>query len=103
MPSESAVAAAIDRELTKRRAYAVNVTGIGVGRNGIADRLVCHLGRFLAIEIKGKGGRLDRLQEWELERVACAGGTAIVARSVDDVRQALDEIEKADASAVTAP
>jgi hypothetical protein len=86
-----------DRELARRRVYTVNITGTGVGRNGIADRLCCHLGHFLAIEIKARSGTLRKLQKWELERVACAGGTAIVARSVADVIAVLDEIEAADA------
>jgi hypothetical protein len=95
--AEAAVAAAIDRELTRRHVYTVNITGTGMGRNGIPDRLCCHLGHFLAIEIKAPRGRATELQKWELQRVACAGGTAIVARSVQDVTRALDEIEAADA------
>jgi hypothetical protein len=51
--AEAAVAAAIDRELTRRQVYTVNITGTGMSRNGIPDRLCCHLGHFLAIEIKG--------------------------------------------------
>jgi Holliday junction resolvase len=91
--AEAAVAAAIDRELERRRCYVVNITGTGVGRNGVPDRLVCHLGHFLAVEIKSRTGTVRKLQRWELERVAAAGGTAIVARCVEDVRAALDEIE----------
>lgn len=94
MASESAVCAAIDRELKRRGAYVVNVTGTGVGRNGISDRLVCHRGYFAAFEVKGQGGRVDKLQAWELERVRAAGGWAIVARSVEDVVRVLNEIEK---------
>ena len=91
--AEAAIAAAIDRELEARHCYWVNITGTGVGRNGVPDRLVAHMGHFLAIEIKTPRGRVSKLQAWELERVTCAGGTAIVARSVEDVRAALDEIE----------
>lgn len=94
MTAEAAVAAGIDRLLKARGAYAVNVTGTGVGRNGIADRLVCFHGAFLAIEIKGSSGRATKLQEYELERVRAAGGRAIVARSVNDVRALLDHIEE---------
>jgi hypothetical protein len=54
--AEAAVAAAIDRELTRRQVYTVNITGTGMSRNGIPDRLCCHLGHFLAIEIKAPRG-----------------------------------------------
>lgn len=94
--AEAAVVAAVQRELDRRRAWWMNVHGSGVGRNGLPDIVFCHLGQFGAVECKAPRGRVTKLQQWELERVACAGGTAIVARSIEDVRRALDEIEAAD-------
>jgi len=94
--AEAAVVAAVERELTRRRAWWMNVHGSGVGRNGLPDIVAIHLGHGIAIECKAPRGRPTKLQTWELERVACAGGTAIVARSVEDVRAALDEIEAMD-------
>lgn len=96
MPRENTIVGAITRELDKRGAWHVNIHGAGVGRNGVPDILACHLGQFLAIECKQERGRASKLQEWELERVACAGGTAIVARTIDQLRDALDEIETMD-------
>ena len=94
--AEAAIVAAIERELTRRRAWWMNVHGSGVGRNGLPDIVAIHMGRGLAIEIKAPRGRPTKLQAWELERVACAGGVAIVARSVHDVCTVLDEIEAED-------
>ena len=96
--AEAAIVAAIERELIRRRAWWINVHGSVVGRNGLPDIIAIHLGHALAIEVKQPRGRVSKLQAWELERIACAGGTAIVARSVQDVRTALDEIERDDHS-----
>lgn len=53
---------------------------------GIADILgILPGGRFLAIEVKTPRGRLTEHQERFLEQVRRHGGTALVARSVDDV------------------
>lgn len=84
----------IVRELDRRGAWHTKIHGTMAGRRGVPDRLACHRGTFLAIETKQPAGRTTRLQRHELDRVQRAGGMAIVARSVDDVRQALDAIER---------
>ena len=58
---------------------------------GVADILgLLPTGKFIAIEVKTKSGRLTPEQEVFLDRVSENGGIAFVARSVDDVRCALD-------------
>lgn len=58
---------------------------------GVSDILgLFEDGRFLAIEVKTKTGRLSDFQREFLERVKAMGGLAIVARSVDDVRAILE-------------
>jgi hypothetical protein len=53
-----------------------------------ADR--CHLrGQFLAVEVKTATGRLTEPQLRLLQTVKDAGGIALVARSVEDVKQGL--------------
>lgn len=94
MPRENTIVGACTRELTRRGAYWINVHGAGVGRNGIPDLLFCHHGYFGAAETKTARGRVRKLQEWELERIVRAGGHAIVARSVEQLRQVLDHIEE---------
>jgi hypothetical protein len=92
--AESAIDRSIGRELTRRGAWGEKTHGTAAGRRGVPDWKICHRGRFLAVETKTPVGRTTRLQRHELDRVQRAGGLAIVARSVDDVRQALDAIER---------
>ena len=44
-------------------------------------------GRFLAVELKATGGRLEAEQEGECERIRAAGGIVIVARCLEDVME----------------
>ena len=63
-------------------------------QSGIPDILGCLNGYFFAIELKVPGGRIAPLQEHELEKIRKAGGSAIVAYSIENVRgylQALNE------------
>jgi hypothetical protein len=60
--------------------------------SGISDILGCYRGRFVAIEVKRPGGKVSPLQQRFLEDVEKAGGYAIVAESVGDVRELLDTI-----------
>lgn len=97
--AEAAIDRAITRELDRRGAWTVKTHGTAAGRRGIPDHLACHRGVFLAIETKQPGNTPTRLQRHELERIRRAGGRAIVAHSVADVRQALDDIERQEAAA----
>ena len=51
-------------------------------------------GHFLAIECKTRIGRLTPEQRAFLDRVTAAGGLGIVARSVDDVKTAIDRFSE---------
>lgn len=90
--SEAALVRATEAELKRRGCWYVNNHGSGAGRNGTPDFSVIHRGRGGVIETKSPRGRLTPLQEYELGRVRRAGGFAIVARDVDDVRNGLDEV-----------
>lgn len=61
----------------------------GFGRAGIPDFIVCHQGRFIALEAKAPGGKPTQWQLRELGYITTAGGTAMVAWSVEDVKEAL--------------
>jgi Holliday junction resolvase len=52
----------------------------GFGRSGIPDIIVCHRGRFLAIECKAGSNKPTALQEREMLLIRNAGGSAIVIR-----------------------
>ncbi len=58
--------------------------------NGVSDILGVHLGRPVAIEVKSKTGRVSEVQKQFLENFKQAGGIAIVARSIDEVAEALN-------------
>jgi len=55
---------------------------------GVPDLLVCVDGRFLAIEMKSAIGRTTRVQEYQLQKIRDAGGTAVVCRTWKDVQDA---------------
>lgn len=63
----------------------------GVGGVGGADLIgiLRGSGRFVACEVKGPKGRASEDQLRFLERVKRSGGIAVLARSVDDVLEAL--------------
>ena len=62
------------------------------GTNGIPDIICCYRGRFIAFEAKTETGKPSRLQEAVIRKINAAGGTALVVRSVEDVKAALAAI-----------
>lgn len=60
------------------------------GTAGIPDIIACIDGRFYGFEVKAEGGKPTKLQEAIIRKILAAGGTALVVRSVDEVRAALD-------------
>jgi Holliday junction resolvase len=57
--------------------YFYPVTG-GYGTSGVSDIIVCHQGRYIAIECKAGKNKLSELQKMFLEKVQQAGGVALV-------------------------
>jgi penicillin-binding protein-related factor A (putative recombinase) len=56
---------------------------------GIADILGIYQGKFLAIEVKTEKGVLSPEQKIFLDNINKEGGIAFVARSIEDVKEAL--------------
>lgn len=56
---------------------------------GTSDILGIYQGKLLAIEVKSKTGRLSIEQQKFLRTIAQEGGIAIMARSVEEVEEAL--------------
>lgn len=52
-------------------------------KSGIPDLLCCVNGYFLAIEVKGKGGRVSPLQRHQIQQIIKAGGDAMVSYPED--------------------
>ncbi|MDO4681110.1 MAG: VRR-NUC domain-containing protein [Aerococcus sp.] len=59
---------------------------------GTPDILACVDGRFVAIEVKRpKGGVVSPLQQHQMQKIKRAGGLAMVAHSVDQVKKELGD------------
>ena len=57
--------------------YFYPVTG-GYGSSGVSDIVVCYEGQYIAIECKAGKNKLSELQKMFQEKVAAAGGLALV-------------------------
>lgn len=56
------------------------------GTSGIPDVIACINGHFYGFEVKTETGSPTKLQEATIRKIADAGGTATIVRSVDEVR-----------------
>ena len=59
------------------------------GTAGIPDIIACIGGHFFGFEVKTEKGKPTKLQEAVIRKILAAGGTALVVRSVDEVRTAI--------------
>lgn len=88
--NEASVINGIQRFLkTVPRCFAWKTHGGVYGTAGIPDIIACVDGRFFAFEVKTASGKATPLQQATIRKILAAGGTALVARSVDEVRDAL--------------
>lgn len=71
---------------TVPRCFAWKEHGGMYGTAGIPDIIACIDGRFYAFEVKTEFGKPTALQEATIRKILTAGGTAMVVRSVDEVR-----------------
>jgi Holliday junction resolvase len=60
------------------------------GTAGIPDIIACIGGRFYGFEVKTETGKPTKLQEAVMRKINAAGGTALVVRSVDEVRAVVE-------------
>ena len=63
------------------------------GTAGIPDIIVCHKGRFIALEAKVGKNTPTKLQAATIDQIRKAGGTAAVVYSVMDVQTVISETE----------
>lgn len=63
------------------------------GTAGIPDLIVCYKGRFVAFECKIGKNQPTALQAITIERIRKADGTAVVVRTVEEVRQIITAIK----------
>jgi len=62
--------------------YFYPVTG-GYGGSGVPDIVICHAGKFIAIECKAGKGKTTPLQDKNLRDIIRAGGTAVVVNELN--------------------
>ena len=65
--------------------YVTNV--IVAGKSGTSDLIACIYGFYASIEVKGTGDTIKKLQEIKAQKVQQAGGYAIFAHSLKDVKE----------------
>lgn len=56
------------------------------GTAGIPDIIACINGHFYGFEVKTDSGKPTEIQKATIRKILAAGGTALVVRSVDEVR-----------------
>lgn len=61
------------------------------GTAGIPDIIACIGGHFFGFEVKTEVGRPTKLQEATIRKILKAGGTALVVRSVEEVKAAIEQ------------
>jgi hypothetical protein len=100
-PSEAEIQRAILQWLRIKRIFHWRQNTLGVfdqktqryrpsAMRGVSDILgILPGGKFLAIEVKSRTGKLSEYQEDFLDGIKSNGGLAICARSIGDVEQAL--------------
>ena len=68
----------IRKLLDEAGAYYAMPIGTGYGNSGVPDFLICHKGRFIAVEAKAGTNKPTALQELHLQRIRARGGIALV-------------------------
>lgn len=86
---EAKVKNAIRKILDAHACYYAMPIGTGFGHSGVPDFLICHKGRFMAVEAKAGKGKTTALQEHHIERIRTAGGRALVINETN-----LDELQE---------
>lgn len=72
-------------------AYWSMVAGGAFAKTGDPDMIACWQGRYYAIEAKTPTGRQSQWQKIRQKQIEEAGGAYILARSVDDVREVIEQ------------
>ena len=91
--NESDIVKAIMKYLkTVPRCFCWKEHGGMYGTAGIPDIIACINGHFFGFEVKTNVGKPTKLQEATIRKILAAGGTAVVVRSVDEVKAVVNGI-----------
>jgi len=87
--SEAAIQREIIKWLREQGAYVYKAVGTAMAQVGTPDLLVCWQGQMVGIEVKVPGKDATAMQELEMKKIVAAGGRAMVAHSLVEVRRVL--------------
>lgn len=73
--------------------YWILVQGGAFSKPGDPDIVACVKGRFVGIEAKTSDGKIREIQKVRAEQITRSGGLHVFARSVEDVRDILEDAE----------
>jgi len=100
-PAIRAIAAVLDKFGLGRKKHAITAAvkrAVGhykcTSESGLPDITVVYKGVYVGIEVKTPTGRLTKDQKLMHKKMDKAGARYIVARSINDVKEYLDELEK---------
>jgi Holliday junction resolvase len=85
--SEQAIQKTITKAIEQRGGWCCKT--ITCNKSGVPDILAVIDGKFIAVEVKTPKGKTSPIQEYQIKKIQESGGTAIVARSVEDFLKCL--------------
>lgn len=69
----------IKKFLKSENCWFIKYWGGGIfTQEGVPDLIACVNGNFVAIEVKGDGGKPSELQKYNIEEIIKSGGTALI-------------------------
>lgn len=92
MTPESQIKKEIKKYLESIGAFWSAVTGGGYSKPGDPDLIACFHGRYIAIEAKTPTGVQSPIQKKRMAEIKEAGGVYILARSVEDVAEVIEDL-----------
>ena len=78
--------------LDAKGCYTVKITS--ANKTGVADIICCYHGRFVALEVKTDKGVVSEMQQFQISEVLKSGGNSEVVRSVEEVRQLINKLNR---------
>lgn len=83
----------VSKTLTALGAYYFYPVTSGYGTSGVPDIVGCYRGRFFGIECKANGNKPTVLQQINLDKIAAAGGIALIIdeKNVASLKEIMEE------------
>jgi Holliday junction resolvase len=92
MPKESQLQSNCIKYLKEKDIYHVNVHGSGWTGKGTPDLLICHKGKFVAVELKVGNNDLQADQIVRRNRILKSGGQYCCPKSLEEFIKFMEEL-----------